>query len=342
MIKTLRNLAKVYQQSAGRSVRMYAGARPSRLSGGYILNSSSDMELVTSLQTLRGRSRQLMRDASYAKQIRRIVQNNVVGGGIGIQGRIANTKGELHKTLNDAMEECFEKWSCSDGFHTAGQLHLADMERVAMGEIVEAGEVFIRIHRSKFGNSRIPLSLELIEAELVADNMMPAARYPGNTVRMGIEVDNFYRPVGYYFHERFLGELMLGQPRSDQVYFVPASDIIHLRVLDRFPQTRGVPWIHTVDPPPPRHRRLQRGGDCRSARRANYFAAIKSPRPQPLHPREASRRLAASAESEPGIIMKMAPGEEMEFFAPNRPEWRDGPVHAAHAARGRRWRRRVV
>ena len=41
--------------------------------------------------------------------------------------------------------------------------------RVVVAEIVEAGEVFVRLHRRPFGVSRVPFAIELIEAERVAD-----------------------------------------------------------------------------------------------------------------------------------------------------------------------------
>lgn len=314
-----RTLARVIAPKAGTSVRMYGGARPSRLSGGYVSNSSADMELSTSLQNLRGKSRQLVRDASYAKHARRIVQNNVVGGGIGMQCRIKNTRDDRHNTLNETVEEVFEDWSCSDGFHTGGKLHLPDLERLVLGEVFEAGEIFVRKHRRKFGSSEIPLALEVMEAELVADNLQPSPRFAGNTVRMGIEVDSFYRPVGYWFRERFQGEIMMGVSATDRVYFVPASDIIHLHVADRFPQTRGVPWVHTVI------RRLQdmdgySEAEIVAARAAaSYFGAIKSPDDPNPSIEEKQEDGSVQAAVEPGIIMKLAPGEEMQFFAPNRP-----------------------
>ena len=314
-----RTLARIIAPAPRMAARMYANARPSRLSGGYVLNSSADMELVQGLQNLRGRSRQLVRDASYAKRAKRVIQDNVIGTGIGTQCRIKNTRNELHKVLNDAVEKALKAWACSDGFHTGGQLHLADMERLLIGEVFEAGEIFVRKHRRKFGSSNIPLALEIIEPERIADNIQHSPRYPGNTVRMGIEVDEFYRPVGYYVRKRFMGEIGLGLNTTDSVEFIPASDMIHLRLLDRFPQTRGEPWMHTVI------RRLQdmdgySEAEIVAARAASaYFGAIKSPEnPNPsIEEKQEDGQLQTAVEA--GIIMKLAPGEEMEFFSPNRP-----------------------
>jgi predicted nucleic acid-binding Zn ribbon protein len=72
---------KSWQQLKGN--RMYAAAKQSRLTMGFgNSTTSADSELSTSLPTLRARSRQLIRDAAYAKRAKVIVVNNVVGPGI--------------------------------------------------------------------------------------------------------------------------------------------------------------------------------------------------------------------------------------------------------------------
>lgn len=297
---------------------MYAGARASRLAGGAVSNSSADMELVTGLTTLRGRSRQLVRDASYAKRAKVVIQNNVIGSGIGLQAQVKSTRGELNAAVNDAIEELFRDWSTAENCHTGGELHFHDLERAAMGQIFEAGEVFIRKHRRPFGASAVPLALELIEAERIADELSPSPTVPGNMVRMGVEVDEFYRPVAYFIRPRHQGEFRLGVARSDLVERVPASEIYHLRIIERWPQTRGEPWLHTVI------RRLQdmdgySEAEIVAARgAASYMAAIETPddnSPLVEKKEDGSREITI----EPGITVRLAPGEKFNFVSPNRP-----------------------
>ena len=178
-----------------RSVRLYAGAKSSRLTSGFNpASTSADAELSSSLRSLRARSRQMVRDAAYAKRATVIVVNNVVGPGIGLQAQVRNTRGGLRQDVNNAIESAWEQWCAADSCHTGGTLHFADLERAAMGQVFEAGEVFIRIHFSPFGKSRIPLALELIEAERLAEDYEVQA--PVNAeVRMGVEFDAFGRPI---------------------------------------------------------------------------------------------------------------------------------------------------
>jgi lambda family phage portal protein len=185
--------------------------------------------------------------------------------------------------------------------------------------VFEAGEVFIRKHYSTFGGSRVPLALELIEAERIADVAGPSPTQPGNMVRMGIEVDRFYRPVAYFIRQRHQGEFRLGVSRgADDIEPVPASQIYHLRIADRWPQTRGEPWLHAVI------RRLQdmdgySEAEIVAARgAASYMAAIQTPDDNsPLVTTKDDG--TKEVQIEPGIVVRLAPGETFNFVSPNRP-----------------------
>lgn len=304
-------------------VRMYHAARTDRLAGGAGSNSSADMELVTSLRTLRSRARQLRRDASYAKRGQVIVVNNVIGAGIGMQSQVKTLRGrELNTAVNDAIEWAFIDWSKAENCHTGGALHFHDFERAMMAQIFEAGEVFVRKHYRAFGRSRVPFALELIEAERIADEVQPGPANPGNMVRMGIEVDGFYRPIAYWIRERHQGEFRLGASMSDRYERVPADQIWHLKITDRWPQTRGEPWLHAVI------RKLQdmdgySEAEIVAARgAANYMASVESDDPEtPLGGTETSAPASGEREIEiaPGIVVRLAPGEKMNFHSPSRP-----------------------
>jgi lambda family phage portal protein len=115
-----------------------------------------------------------------------------------------------------------------------------------MSEVFTAGEVIIRKHRTPFGRGRIPLALELIEAERIADDFEIKAP-SGAQVTMGIEHDDFGRPVAYYIHRIHPNEMRLTPGRkADNIVRVPADDIIHLKITDRWPQMRGEPWLHAA------------------------------------------------------------------------------------------------
>jgi lambda family phage portal protein len=307
------------------AARMYAGARVTNTSLGFGSggSTSADAELSTSLERLRARSRQLVRDSAYAKRARTIVVNNVIGSGVGMQAQVATTRGNLNTTLNSNIEAAFAAWCAADQCHTGGKLHFHDLERMLKGQIFEAGEVLVRKHFRRFGASRVALSLEIIESERLANELVDPTSLLGlqGDLRMGVEVDSFQRPVAYWIRRGHPGDIRSKLNDAERYERVPASDIWHLYVGERWPQTRGVPWMHAV---------LRKFDDMNEytaselmAARASaaYFGTIKTAEePNPLaDPGTGTEDAAPVMNIEPLTIQQLEPGDEFDFHAPNRP-----------------------
>jgi lambda family phage portal protein len=234
--------------SGRRSSRMYHAARQTRNTVGFGAGgeTSADAELDGSLRNLRTRSRQLVRDAAYAKRAKIVVVNNVIGQGVAMQANIRNNRKRLVTEQNDAIEKAWTMWSRAENCHTGGKLHFADLERAGMGQIFEAGEVIFRKHLRRFGSSAVPMALELIEAERICDTMTISPT-TGNDVRMGIEVDAFQRPVAVWFRRGHPGDVRRTDLRAVERHErVPMEQLFHLYVVDRWPQSRGEPWLHAT------------------------------------------------------------------------------------------------
>mgnify|MGYP001426054500 CR=1 FL=1 len=314
-------IAGTPKRAAGRGVRMYGGARLSEGQLGFGSSSSSaDAELSMSLERLRNRSRQLVRDSAYAKRAKTVVINNVIGSGVGMQAQVMNTRGALAQSVNDSIEAAWREWSRADSCHTGGALAFGDLERALMGEVFESGEVLVRLHFRAFGASRVPVALELVEGERLADHVDVPGVASGNELRMGVEVDRYGRAVAYHIRGRHRGDMhvRVGE-RSDFVERVPAEQILHLKLTHRWPQTRGEPWLHTVV------RKLHDMEQYTSAEvaaakaSAFYFATVQKPddgNPLTNATTEDGRPVM---ELEPLSVQELAPGEELKFHTPNRP-----------------------
>lgn len=312
---------KQQRQGSGLRTRNYAGARTTRLTADWrVTNGSADSELVSSLTTLRSRSRQLVRDASFAKRARVIVVNNVIGCGIGLQAQVMTTREDLNTRVNDNIEEVWDEWSQAQNCHTGGRLAFKHFERAVMGQVFDAGECFVRKHYRKFGNSAIPYALELIEAERMADELASPVleARTGNEVRMGIEVDSFFRPVAYFIRRRHPSELRFRAGAVDEIVRVPADQIIHLAVVDRWPQTRGEPWMHSAA------RRLNdmdgysEAEIVRARSQANNGGGIETPEDVQALAEEMADG-SFEMESEPGVWKRLNPGEKLILPSPTAP-----------------------
>jgi lambda family phage portal protein len=304
------------------AVRSYKAGRAGRLTAGWLRpTSSADAELKHSLELLRNGSRQLVRDSGHAKRAKAIVVNNVVGAGVGLQAQVLTTRGEPSARVNAQIESEFAHWSRAENCHTGGALHFADLERAAMGEVFEAGECLLRLHPRAFGESRVPLAIELIEPECLADDRaVTAATAPGNEMRLGVECDRFGRAVAYWIRDQHPGDISryASGGRTAGYERVPAAEIIHLKLADRWPQTRGVPWLHAAAN---KLRDMDEYGDAEltAAKMSSmYFGTLESGEDNPLGSETASDGTQQMA-IEAGIIDRLAPGEKFNFHAPNRP-----------------------
>lgn len=230
--------------------RTYAGARLSRLTADWFTsNTSADAEIKTSLRKLRDRSRQLVRDNPYAKQAKRTTQINVIGSGIKMQSQVMALRGKKRdERINTAIEIAWERWCKADHCDVAGRNSFHMMELLAAGALPESGEVLFRLVRQKFGKSRVPLALEVIESDLLDDEYNGEVSAKGNEWRMGVEIDKWGRPVRYAFLTRHPGDYWFAgaDRRNEKHAFVAARDVIHLFIPERPGQNRGVPWFASV------------------------------------------------------------------------------------------------
>ena len=317
-----RQLARFLAPPASRRLtaqRMYAMARAGRTTSGWgTQTTSEDTELSSSLWRARDRSRELIRDAAYAKRAKVIVQNNVVGAGIGLQAKVETTRREYNARANDGIEAAWKDWCRPDQCHTGRALHFADLERLLMGEIFDAGEIFVRLHFFQQPNASVPLALEIIEPERIADQQQPAPGAANATVRLGVEVDRFGGPIAYWIRTVHPGELTLRPYTDDKIERVPAEQILHLRGIDRWPQTRAIPWMHAAA------RKLNdmdglTEAEITAARAAAcYMGIIETPGDDPSFGDEQPDG-SLEIELEPAAIQRLNVGEKFNSFTPNRP-----------------------
>lgn len=301
------------------TMRSYGGAAHNRLTADWAPQATSaDSEIITSLRPLRSRSRQLLRDNEYALRAQRLVQNNVIGQGVGMQAQVVNARGKLQDGINTAIEDAWQRWAEKDRCHTGGTLAFADIERLAMGEIFAAGEVLLRLHRVALGaGNKTQLAIEVIEADRLIDQWSAARLADGNLIRMGVEVDTFGRPQAYWLHPTHPGDYQFTSFQPSRFERVPASEILHIYLQDRHPQTRGVPWLHAT------LRRLRDVGGYSEAEivRARASASVMGFLTTPeVQPGDGHDELGHEMmDMEPGVIKQLLPGQGFTGFDPSTP-----------------------
>ncbi len=233
--------------------RMFTGAQKSRLTSNWVASAASaDAELKGAIKLLRQRSRDLVRNNPHAKNAVRTICSNVIGpNGIKLQSQIRKQRGgKLDQRVNEVIEMAWREWGHYDSCHTAGRLCFQDIERLCLKSLVESGEVFIRIVKKPFGRSKVPLALEILEADQLDDDYTGPSTVKNNRWRMGVELDEWFRPITYAFLTEHPGDTPFPiQDKMRRHMLLPADEVIHLYISERPGQTRGVPMMATAIQP---------------------------------------------------------------------------------------------
>ena len=220
---------------AGILMNYDAGGNGRRLKGFRAPASDADAASLPGRAKLRQRARDLIRNAPFAKRAQSVVTNNVVGSGItpAITGPNKAAAEAASKVILPFLN------STDLDFHRA--LDLSAMQTVVCNSVFESGEV-LAVRRMRPDDRRaLPFAVELLEVDHLNATILSHA---GNEVRDGIEYDADGAAIAYHLYEQHPGAAT--RKLSLKTRRVPASDVLHIRRIDRPGQSRGVPWLAPV------------------------------------------------------------------------------------------------
>jgi lambda family phage portal protein len=312
--------------------RTYQGAEANRLTNHKRpKNQAADQELMGPFgaDALRAWARALVRDNAYAWNVVDTIVSNVVGDGITAQSVYETDEGEDVEDVNDYRDKVFTEWC--EVADINGELTFAEIQILALREMVEAGEVLIRKistpNKTYKGITRpVPFALELIEADrlsLERDTFATRVnKENGNRVIRGVELDDKGKPVAYWIYPE--------HPNSPYTVHnqiperINASEIIHLYRKDRVGQTRGVSWFAPVMSWM-RDLGIYVDNEIQASAVASCFGvAIKTETPMgSLMAPNGEDNTDSTGNSleylEPAMVVRLKPGESVESINPGRP-----------------------
>lgn len=223
--------------------RQYAGANTGRLFADFLAsNRSPDAEIRFALETLRNRCRDLERNNEYARRYIHLLKTNVVGErGVTTQVKARNTDGTFDRIGNVQIEREWAAWGKNGNCTVDGKMSWSDAQKFFIQSLVRDGEVLIRKvnYPNKWG-----FAIEFLEPDLL-DEKKNEVLSNGNQIRMGVEIDKFYKPVAYHILTQHPGDYQFS-PIARQTVRVPADKMIHVYIAERAQQTRGVPMMATA------------------------------------------------------------------------------------------------
>ena len=297
-----------FREAMGRSYD--AAQRGRRTKNWYTSSASAESENAYQLETIRNRSRDLIRNDAYASRLASLIPSNVVAGGITCNIRKGDQVGD-----ND-VQRAWDEWAQSTDCDFEGRVNLSGLQSQVMRCVVESGEGLVRIRRSS--NGEVPLSLQVIEPDHIASSAVIANKASGNRVINGVELDRQGRVVAYYLYDEHPGASGQNVQNIRDNYTpkrVLAKNVLHIYRRDRPGQLRGVPWLHPVIIPLRELNEYQDAYLVRAKISACFSAFIYDSESPDNLGLEMSGGFGLEKLA-PGIIEHLPPGKDIKFADP--------------------------
>ncbi len=230
--------------------RAYAAAKMGRLTADWISTATSiDADIRSGLVAVRSRARDLSQNNEFARAYLRAVRTNVVGSeGFTLQVKAKeyiNGQPVMDTLANSILENAFYDWARPETATVSGKMSLRKAEEVVIESTARDGDMFVRMVRNTKMN-KYGFSLQLIEPDWVDEKYNDELKN-GNIIRMGVEIDQWRRPVAYYVSKRNNVLDLYGVTMPSGPYIrIPADEMIHLYDPERADQTRAVSWMAPV------------------------------------------------------------------------------------------------
>ena len=156
-----------------------------------------DVDIRNGLRLLRSRARHEAQNNDYVKGFLRLVKTNVIGAqGIRLQSRVIDPSGKADPLASKAIETGWQDWGKKGNTDVTGKLSWKMIQRLYIETMARDGEVLIRKVRGWKGN-KYRFALQFLDPELLDVNHNHDLRN-GNVIRMGVELDEWRKPVAYY------------------------------------------------------------------------------------------------------------------------------------------------
>ena len=222
--------------------RAYSGAESNNLTFSWAATEhTADQVIYNDLESLRGRSREQVRNNSHARKFVKLVGDNVIGHmGITMQASVKSSAGAMNKRVNGNLERHWRNWGMRGNCDITGKLSWIDIQTLEIKGWASDGEMIVRKHRT----GQYGFQLELIDPVLL-DVRHNQDLGGGSKIRMGIEVDQSGRPVAYWLSSPN-SQAINGYTYQQDRLRVDASEIFHSFLPELVNQSRGLPQMATA------------------------------------------------------------------------------------------------
>ncbi len=293
-----------------RAAADYEAAAATRRTSGWTPPTSDINTLVfRSADTLRSRSRDMVRRNPWATNALDAFVGNCIGTGIKPQAMHSDA------AAREQVQALWFRWT--DEADASGLTDFYGLQALACRSVMEAGECLVRLRpRLPKDGLSVPLQLQVLEAEHLPTSFSQVLAN-GNYIRAGIEFNGIGKRVAYHLYREHPGDTLNPFLSADPVR-VGAEYVLHLFRPLRPGQLRGQPWLTQVLI---KLYELDQYDDAELIRKktAAMFAGFvtkNAPQDSLLPEVNADESGVAETSLEPGTLQVLLPGEDVKFSSP--------------------------
>lgn len=222
-------------------VSAYEAAKASRTHKAEREQRSGNQAVFAAGRSLREQARWLDENHDIVIGLLDKMEERIVGArGIQIEPQPMSMTGDIHEELASNIRKAWAEWSLRP--EVTGRLSRPEMERLVARSWLRDGEVFgQQVKGTVPGYQHLtgtPFAIELLEADFVPLDLNDLAK----KVRQGIRIDTWGRAKGYQVLLDHPGEMGIRHKTKE----VPADSMLHLALVRRLHQLRGVSLLHGV------------------------------------------------------------------------------------------------
>lgn len=206
---------------------------------------SADTAIIRAGRTIREQARHLDQNHDIVKgALNSLVQNICGPNGIQIEPQPRNREGSINDDFSFQIQQVMDDWSLRP--EVTWNHDWAGTQRLACRTWLRDGEFLAQIVAGNIPTldhgTRVPFSLELIEPDQLPMHMNETG---SRRIVQGVELNGWGRPVAYHIYKEHPGDFRLHSVAA-ATKRVPADRMLHIKLIDRIGQTRGMSILASV------------------------------------------------------------------------------------------------
>ena len=296
--------------------RSFKAAQTGRLFSDFVASTrSADAEIRPALKSIRHRCRDLARNDEYARRFLTLIKTNVVGEkGVSVQVKAKNADGTFDSPGNAIIENAFKAWSRKGVCTVDGRFSWKDAQRFAAEALARDGELLVRL--VTYPGNQFNFAIEFLEVDLLDEDQNEDLPN-GNKIRMGIEIDQFHRPVAYHLLASHPGDAEYATTLAKKRTRISAEKMLHIYAPDRAQQTRGVPWMAAAVAPLKQLNGMREAVLVAERVSASKMGFFTSPSGDDFVGDDVENTYTPIIEADPGTFHQLGPGQDFKTFDPS-------------------------